>query len=201
MLPLRVKTVLACYCYYPAICMDGGLPPGKPGQPSGARTRVAVGSLERQEGPTSRAAAVEAISESIISIHDGLAECPADVVEHVAFLVSEAALAVANSLRCDRLAIQEAAAPSPAPSGASEGSAGELELAEEEEVGQRSVSVSLPPSPGDSPRSAEGSPSKVRKQDDFSHVAEREEGDSPLEGRTHGRSENGDEAPERPLGS
>jgi len=144
---------------------------------------------------------VEAIAENIISIHDGLAECPADVVEHVAFLVSEAALAVANSLRCDRLAIQEAAASSPAPSGASEGSAGELELAEEEEVGQRSVSVSLPPSPGDSPSATEGSPSKVRKQNKSSHAAEGEERNSPVEGRTHGCSENGDEAPQRSLGS
>ena len=180
--------------------MDGGLPPGKPGQPIGASTRVAVGSLARPEGSSSRAAAVDAIAENVISIHDGLAECPADVVEHVCFLISEAALAVANSLRCDRLAIQEAAG-SPVPSGASEGSAGELELAEEEEVGQRSVSVSLPPSPGDSPSATEGSPSKVRKQNESSHAAEGEEGDSPLEGRTHGRSENGDEAPQRSLGS
>jgi len=143
---------------------------------------------------------VETISESLISIHDGLAECPADVVEHVAFLVSEAALAVANSLRCDRLAIQEAAAPSPVPSGASEGSAGEPELAEEEEAGQRSVSVSLPPSPG-SPSGAEDSPNKVRKLSEASHAAKGEEGDSPPEGRTHGCSEDGDEAPQRSLGS
>ena len=178
--------------YYPAICMDGGLPPGKPGRPIGASTRVAVGSLARQEGPSSRAAAVEVISESIIGIHDGLAECPADVVEHVAFLLSEAALAVANSIRCDRLAIQEAAGPSPAHSGASEGTAGEQELAEEEEAGQRSVSVSLPPSPTES--HAEIRPCKLLKS---SHAAEGEEGDSPLEGRTDCGSQGRDEAPER----
>ena len=197
MLPLRVKASSSYITAISlAICMDGGLPPGKPGQPSGVSTRVTFGSPARQEGSSSRAAAVEAISESIISIHDGLAECPADVVEHVAFLVSEAALAVANSLRCDRLAIQEAAAPSPAPSGASEGSAGELELAEEEEAGQRSVSVSLPPSPTESPAAAEIRPCKVRKS---GHAAEGEEGDSPLEGRTDCGSEGRDEAPERPT--
>ena len=179
--------------------MDSGLPPGKPGQPSGVDTRVIAGGLVRQGGYTSRAAAIESISESIIGIHDSLHDCPVDVVEHVAFLVNEAALAVANSLRCDRLAVQEASAPSPAPSYASEGSNCESqELAEEEPGSQRSVSVSFAASPtagGLTPTAedeqpvtppTEGSPLKVlRRRESLgsagssNNAAEREERDRP----------------------
>ena len=95
---------------------------------------------------------------------------------------------MANSLRCDRLAIQQAAAPSPAPSGASEDSPSEQELADEEEAGQRSVSVSLPPSPDEPPPPTEGSPQKVRRRcealgslKNSNHAAEEKEGDRPAE--------------------
>jgi len=101
-------------------------------------------------------ASIEAISESIIGITDSLHDCPVDVLEHVAFLVSEAALAVANSRRCDRLAVQEAAASSE-PSYASEGGNCESqELAEEES--QELAGEESPTAGGLTPTAAEEQP-------------------------------------------
>ena len=177
--------------------MDSGPPPGKPGQPIGVKTRVIAGEPVRQEGTSRRVAALESISEIIVGITESLHDCPVDVVEQMAFLVSEAALAVANSLRCDRLAVQEASAPSPEPSNASEGGNGEFqELAEEGARSPCSVSVSFAASPtagGLSPAAAdeqpltpptEGSPLKVLRRleslgsaGSFQNAAERQEGD------------------------
>ena len=145
--------------------MDSGLPPGKPGRPFGVTTRVTTGGSVRQQGsPPSRVASIEAISESIIGITDSLHDCPVDVLEHVAFLVSEAALAVANSRRCDRLAVQEAAASSE-PSCASDGGNCESqELAEEEARSPRSVSVSFAAAPtagGLTPTAADEQPATL----------------------------------------
>mgnify|MGYP006098159269 CR=1 FL=1 len=140
--------------------MDSGLPPGKPGLPLGKTTRVTAGGSVRQQGsPPSRVASIEAISESIIGITDSLHDCPpVDVLEHVAFLVSEAALAVANSRRCDRLAVQEAAASSE-PSYASEGGNCESqELAEEES--QEHAGEESPIAGGLTPTAAEEQPAR-----------------------------------------
>ena len=85
----------------------------------------------------SRGVALESITESLVCVTDGLPEFPAEVVEHVDFLVAEAALAMANGLRRDRLVVQEAAASSPE----LEASAAfeHQETAEEEAASPRSV--------------------------------------------------------------
>ena len=143
---------------------------------------------------------MDLVAESTVSIHEGLSQCPTDVVEHVAFLLSEAALVVANSLRCDRLAIQEAVASLEAGS----------EAEDEDEVGQASVAASLP-SPGDSLSASEGSPRKrsrsekpltaVGSPSELSHAAERQDGNRSPEGRAHLSPSSGDEGRKQARGS
>ena len=110
---------------------------------------MAAGSVRRSPvravARSSRAVAVDRVYDGIQEICEGLLECPVEVVEHVGYLVGEAALTVANSLRCDRLAVLEAAAGSE-PSQGSEGAAGEFEELAEDPVGSpRSISAHFSP--------------------------------------------------------
>ena len=176
-----------------------GAPPGRPGRPTGGVPEVASGSVRRSpvrsEVRSSRGAALDRVFDSISEITEGLLECPVEVVEHVGYLVGEAALTVANSLRCDRLAVLEAAAGSD-PSQGSRGSAGEFEeLAESPGGSPRSVSVHLSTSGEElslAPDEPVGSPpKKVRRSlsaespsasSQHAAASEGQEGDCTIEG-------------------
>ena len=88
--------------------MNGSAPPpGKPGRPSGS-SEVATGA-EEAAPLNQRTLALNSIAEDIVSVHEGLYDCSVEVLQEVQRLTSHAAVLVGNSLRANRLAVQEAA--------------------------------------------------------------------------------------------